>query len=417
MARDLSCITKINEGRWEIRIRYVDRLTGLARIYKKRLRGTVDDAVAARDAAKVELRTGQSIDADRPRLGQSLSSYLKPWLKDRATRGKGGRPLSRNTLEKDITVLKCSILSEAGDWIAGAIRRRDVEDLVARWATWSRVVLVRDETTGVVVRDEDGEPLRETALYSAESVNTWLRVMRVYMRWIYETEELGPSPVEDVAGLVDTEARQPKRRKTVLTIKQMQALLAVLRRDYSHYYPIFVLILTTGGARVGEVTALHWDDIDEEQELIHLRHNQTRGNRGDTKMHITEVHALPQSVAEILRAHRRHLIATEHPGVASGIVFPAAIDPGEAVCHGYMQRWTLNGILERACEKADVPRITPHRFRDFVNTRLTARGLHPTIIQALTGHATDAMTVHYSHISPEDKAAHLWPLLEELALK
>ena len=413
MAKDMTCIKPIGDKHWEVRIRMSPG------IFKRRVQGSADDAVAIRDWARVEIREGRDPRGREPgdpvpSTCPSLTSYLKPFLRARATKGKG-RAVKPSTLKKDASALVHQILPEAGDWTPGEIRRRDIEDLIARWSTWERDVPKREN--GKIVKDSEGNTVYVSELYSVEYVNTWLRVLRVYLRWVYDLEELGRSPAEDVEGLVVTAKRKPKRDKTVLTIEQMQTLLGTIRTHYPFYYPLFLLVLATGGSRVGEITALHWDDIDEDQKLIHIRHSQVEGHRDETKTGVEEVHALSDELAEILREHRRQMIADEHPGVATGIVFPAHIDPTVAAHNGYMQRWTLNDVLTKACEKAGVPRITPHRFRDFVDTRLMARGLHPTIVQSITGHSTDRMSVHYSHVSPAEKAAHLWPLLEEVRPK
>ncbi|MCR4892637.1 MAG: site-specific integrase [Lachnospiraceae bacterium] len=66
---------------------------------------------------------------------------------------------------------------------------------------------------------------------------------------------------------MDTEKRH------ALTVDQQKLFLTYLKthRQYSHWYPIFAVMLGTG-MRVGEATGLHWCDIDLEAGEIDVNH-------------------------------------------------------------------------------------------------------------------------------------------------
>lgn len=396
MAKDTTCIKKLDDRHYEIRMRYRDPLTDRSKIYKRRVRGRLDEAVRIRDEARVAFREGRHPD-EKP-TGRRLRHYLQSYWRSMLTRGQRGKAVSKNTVDRHRRALDNHVLPYAGDWIVGQIRRRDVEELVETWTQ---------------VKKSNGKP------YAQTTINTWLKVLRQLTRHAYTLEELGRSPVEDVQPLAVTETTNSR---TCLTVGEAKSLLEVLRTkkdkgdrlEYIFYYPMVLLGLTTG-ARHSALSALHWEDVDFSRELVRLHHSQNKGIRKvGTKTGKRKTFPLLPELARALQEHRTRLIATEHPAVASGIVFPARIDPGKATHNGYMQRWTLRGVLKKSCADAEVPRITPHDFRAFFNTRLLAAGVHPELVRAMTGHTTEAMTEHYAHIEPADKVTHLAPLMASL---
>lgn len=387
MARDMTCIRKLAANHWEIRMRYTDPLTNTGKIYKKRLHGSADDAIALRDKARVAFRDGRH--PDERETARQLRHYVKSYLKSMLTRGQKGKAVSINTAERHQRALDNHVLPAAGDWVMGAVRRRHVEELLEDWSQ---------------KKNKSGER------YAPSTVNTWLKVMRQFMRHVYALEELGPSPVEDVTPLALTHT---KNERTCLTVEEAALLLKTLAGEdrWAHYYPMVLLGLSTG-ARHSELSALHWDDIDTDRKVIRLHHSQNKGRRkAGTKTNKRKTFPLLPEIEAALTEHRQRMIAEQHPALATGIVFPARVRPENAKHGCYMQRWTLRGVLEKVCEVAEVPRITPHDFRVFLDTRLLVAGVHPELVRAMTGHDTEAMTEHYAHVSPEDKAIHLVPLM------
>ncbi|RAL22424.1 hypothetical protein DL240_11290 [Lujinxingia litoralis] len=61
-----------------------------------------------------------------------------------------------------------------------------------------------------------------------------------------------------------------------------------------------------------------------------------------------------------------------------------------------------------------MPRITPHDMRRTFNTLMLEAGVEKHVLQAMTGHSTDEMTIHYSHISLDYKSGALNRMIEHL---
>jgi integrase len=107
-------------------------------------------------------------------------------------------------------------------------------------------------------------------------------------------------------------------------------------------------------------------------------------------------------MAEALRAHR-----VKHQGFT--LVFPAKLRDGatatDAANHGYSQPSALQKPLKAACARAKIKKpVSPHWLRHTWNNLLRQTADRETQ-QALVGHSTEEMSIHYSHVSLGEKRA------------
>lgn len=305
-----------------------------------------------------------------------MEDFTDSFVTMRTTRqGSGGKPLARTTREKDYHTLKNHILPDIGGWVLAEIQTRDIEELIDSWAS---------------KRKPTGEK------YKPSSINTWIRVLVVYLKHAYRMSGLDRSPVMDIKTLPE-----PKADRVALTTTQLSKLLAVLKADYPQWYAMAFVGFATG-ARFSEISALHWDDIDEDKKIMTLGHSQYRGTRKALNKVGRSVQVpLVEELAEVLRWHRLRLIKEEHPGLSTPIVFPART---VGVQKGYISMTGLRGAITAAAKQAGVPDCGIHGMRrTFVSIWLTL-GHSAMAIQAFTAHSSDATTLHYSHISMDDRA-------------
>lgn len=387
-------ITKIEKDKWRIRFKYTDPLTKHQRIYKETFYGTLQEVRARRDEAKAAARSGAM--AHRSEMKQKLRDFELSFLKMRASReGKNGRPLRRATKEKDIHLLSKHIIPDMGDWVISEIRLHHLEELVEYWTT--KPYTRRD---GTIVKGK---------FYKASTINTWLRVMTTYLKHCYRMAGIDDCPADALRKLPEHH-----EDKTALTAPQASALLAYLAEAYPQWHA-FVLISLLTGARFSEVSALHWEDVDEDQGILRMEHSQYRGTRRKGNKANRHVHTplLPE-IAEALRRWRIKMIAESHPAVSSGIVFPAHVDPCDAVQNGYRTPAELRRVLGRACEALGLPRITAHRMRNTFISLMFEAGVSLELIQAFTAQSVDRTTYHYAHISMEARATATGALAQKI---
>jgi integrase len=107
---------------------------------------------------------------------------------------------------------------------------------------------------------------------------------------------------------------------------------------------------------------------------------------------------LVPELAAVLRAHRARLVAEQHPGLKEGWIFSEA--DGTLLRKNYLRR-PLERVLKRVGIKR---RFTVHGFRRTFNN--IARQVAGEIVtRSITGHVTQAMTEHYSHVGSAEKLA------------
>lgn len=175
--------------------------------------------------------------------------------------------------------------------------------------------------------------------------------------------------------------------------KFLDAVQAGQRPDT--YYPLFVAAIFTG-ARIGELLALQWGDVHEDHIVI--RRSWSR-------------HAVDQEEAPKTRAGERTIPISAFVRKALG----KRGEPHELVFHG--QRGTrirpenVRKSLRHFATKAEIPPIKVHELRRTYATTLARLGHHPSVIQALLGHATPtlALTVYTDVLEEQRQAARLEP--------
>lgn len=341
-----------------LRVKVTDPRTGKSRQRERVIEGLASASAAA--ARREELRQELLQSAHVESLRMRLRDYARSWL-----RGKR-RSLKISTLERYATALDLHILPMLGEYFVDAISPRDV-------LAW------RDRQKG-----------------KASTINTRLRVLKTLLADAERDLDLSRSPAARISALTEKPAHTDDE-PNLLSADQLRALLDAAKRVVPDYAIIFQTMALTG-MRTGEVLALDWTDIDEDNGLIRVRRSHHRKRVGTTKTGKSRTVALPPELQDALREHRRKLIADQAAGVDSGWCFPSAT--GELRHHS-----TIRKPLQQACAEAGIEiRFTPHGFRRTFNN-LLRQVTTGTVQRSLTGHSTERMSEHYSHVSMEEKKA------------
>lgn len=130
-----------------------------------------------------------------------------------------------------------------------------------------------------------------------------------------------------------------------------------------------ILVAVTTGLRRAELSALGWQDVDEESACLTVRHGKGGKRR---------VVYLPDVTMSALRRIRR----------AHGPVFASA--------RGRLGVTGVWYVLRQAARRAQVvPSVTPHDFRRTFASLLLDRGVDLATVQVLMGHANPLTTSKY----------------------
>ena len=182
-----------------------------------------------------------------------------------------------------------------------------------------------------------------------------------------------------------------KRDYRVLTKDEAKQLLAVARDHWLE--PVLILAITTG-MRLGEILALHWEDIDFEHKVLVVRHTvayvkgvgMQEGTPKTSKSHAAI--ALPGITLSALAQHR-----ATHPALPSALIF--CRPNGD-----YYTQSTVRFCFNRLLEQAGLPHIRFHDLRHSAATFLLGMGVPMKIVQDILRHSNISMTADtYSHVS------------------
>lgn len=144
-------------------------------------------------------------------------------------------------------------------------------------------------------------------------------------------------------------------------------------------WPRLVLVLLFGtGARIGEIAALRWRDIDLEAATLHVR--------GKTGSRVVPLH---RQVLEVLETW-----GAGEPDAGLFGVSPKYVTAKFGAHH-----------LPRACDAAGVRRFTPKDVRSGAVDALYRPGLDPAAAGAILGHSPVVALQYYRRVTLDDRRA------------
>jgi integrase len=201
----------------------------------------------------------------------------------------------------------------------------------------------------------------------------------------------------------DDRPRRTERKPVhVWSDEEIAALIAAAEAIYKQpasrydYSPLLTLACFTG-LRLGELLGLQWQDVDLHEGVLHVRRQYTRlGEYGPPKTEAALRRLpLPADMVAFLQAHRRSQL--------EGKVVPLDFDTrpvfaargGRPLTH---RNATRRGF-ENAAARAGIADVTFHSMRHAFASRMINRGTSSTVLAALMGHESSAITEQtYIHL-------------------
>jgi integrase len=196
-------------------------------------------------------------------------------------------------------------------------------------------------------------------------------------------EGLRVNPVRDVSSLEAHGGREAR----ALTIDEIHQWLAIL--DGSEFarrkdLPDLARFLLGTGCRLGEAVGVHWEDVDFERQLVHVRRTVLRvpgqgviAKRPKSKAGQRSLR-MPLWLVAVLRERRRGALP-DSP------VFPDSFG-------GYRDRNNIEKDFRKVRTGTQFEWVVPHTYRKTVATLLDAGGLSARIIADQLGHSRISMT-------------------------
>ena len=375
-------IKKLDANKYQIRFSYIDDLTGKRRRVRRRIDGTLQDAIAYRDQLRVEAHQGDLGRSDSRSKSDTLREMKDDWVRSRSSESRRRKAaVASSTHQKDMSVLEKHIMPGVGEWVPSGIQLHHLEDLTDAWAS---------------KRKRGGGGTGD--LYSPVTVNNWIKVAKVFMGFCFRRVGRSTAILDDWQKLPTSDQG---KKGHALTPPQAKALLDEQLRDDRYWYTLVYMLLATG-QRFGSVTALEWDDVTDDWLIFATSHYKGDVKDGNKSGKVVRLPMTPD-VKAVLEAHRQRMFAKQRAGVGTGLVFPAQVtDPDAAANNGYLEASSLGKVMAAACSDAGIPRTTPHDLRRTFNTWAAER-VSGTVLRSITAHSSAGMTDHYYHGSREAK--------------
>ena len=362
---EIKNIKRLDDNKFEIRFSYIDQLTGKRRRIRRRIEGTVADAIGRRDQLKQHAKNGElemSWPSDKP-LNEWVDEYVEH------KRVKGLRASSVSEIE---TALGRVMKTDAADWRPEHVEAHHVDQ-------WTDDRLRQSDLSPATISKRQGY-LKRLIKFARKRLGLGVGFLR---------------DVESVQG-------STKRRGNALTPEQARAFLSEMRQRYPHHYALSFILLATG-QRWGAVTALRWCDMNNDWLVFnrtHYRGEIDTGSKTGKTIRVPKTDA----ISEVLEWHHQWMLENQHPNIdhPDGLVFPTSTPATESTTNGYRTSTDIQYAFRTVCKQAEIPRITPHDLRRTFNTWASEK-VSGTIVRSLTGHSSAGMTDHYYHGSKEAK--------------
>jgi integrase len=366
-------IRQLGPGLFELRTqtRYPgsDKRRAIRRIVEA---ATVRDAIDSLEKLREELlQQGVSETPAQP-TRQTLTDYARSWLEQKKLQG-----MKPSTLARYLDALEHAILPALGSKYVDEIDRLDIKS----WLSWA-------------ARSHD----KRGRTRSPATANAWLRILKSLVRDAVADFELERDPTMRVKALASQPQRVTDEEPNSLTADELRRFLEAAAKERPEVYAICILGFFTG-MRFGEIAALQWNDIREDEGLVLVRRSVWRNHVTTTKTGTKRSAALHPIILEVIKAHRTSLVARKLPVMGTAWVFPS----GTGRCHraSYLKR-----PFERVLKAAKIEKhFSPHGMRRTFNNLMRQAQVDRTLLHSMIGHSSDKMTELYSHVDRDEKLA------------
>ncbi len=330
-----------------------------------------EDAVVLQAA----LRRGDEVAAFRP-TRERLRDYVARWLREIRSR------LAESTIER-YTVALGHVSAAFGQCYVDALSVREIREWVIGMSVSA----------------------------SAPTVNGRLRVLRQALEPLVDDGIIASNPARKVRAL--PEGRTKGKRGAALTAVELRKLVDTTREltggGIAEDVARMILVLAFSGVRRSECLALKWSDwVDGElriERAVWKRMEKT------TKTDDPRRVAVVGPLVAVLSDQKAWLVAREHPGLDSGLIFPAR--PQSALASVTRRNvdevsWfrtssVFDKPLARVVKAAGVTPISAHSFRRTWENMLRQAGVDGLVRRSMAGWRTDEAQAIYATVDRRER--------------
>lgn len=231
--------------------------------------------------------------------------------------------------------------------------------------------------------------------YSPNTLNDWLSIARVIWKAATHKFQLARNPMDGIADFAtDRHRTYTKEEPNALTLDEVGEWLARFKTTFPQFYAMVFLGLVLGH-RPSTLRPLRRKgphaDLNLRTGQLLVRRSNTESDEVEdfTKTDKDQDITLPREVLDVLRWHIETQMVTWQMR-ESDLLFPTRDG-------GFRSRSCLDKPFAEVTAACGIDkRITPRALRRTFQDLSRAAKVEGVVAKAISGHATDAMRIHYS---------------------
>ena len=254
--------------------------------------------------------------------------------------------------------------------------------------------------------------LRMVKHYAPASVNGYLRVLRVLFDDPLADGIIPRNPARLVRSL--PEGRTKGKRGTSLSLDEFRRVLEAIpelvrAEKISAVTGRMIITLAWTGMRRGELLELRWSDMVEGELRVErsVYRRVARPTKTDDPRRVT----ISAPLEQVLQEQRSFLLRSQHPGLSSGLIYPAtpknalagATRRGVDELSWYHSPSALDAPLRKVVTAAEVPPISCQSFRRTFENLQRRAGVDQLVRRAVSGWRTETAQGIYATVAREER--------------
>ena len=240
----------------------------------------------------------------------------------------------------------------------------------------------------------------------ASSVNAIIIQLKDMLNSAVADDIITKNPAANIKAAKSETEKATETYHRALTETEQKMFIEEAKEEW--LYELIAIMLCTG-LRVGEATALRWNDIDYTNNVIHVTKTVTRTAAGSytegTPKSKTGIRDIPMNdiIKDILKSQK----------VKQTALLGNVLQISQRVFIGISGTMVYNAVVNSAITRTinrleakghKIEHFSAHALRDTFATRYIEKGGTPQTLKTILGHSSLAMTMDiYAHVLPNTK--------------
>jgi integrase len=217
--------------------------------------------------------------------------------------------------------------------------------------------------------------------------------MLAMLHKLFEDARLSRPPVlkENPTDGIPYLEEKPTRKVAELTEEQTELFIRQMELERGLLWGTLSETLAGTGARIGNVLALPWEDVDFERNRIRIRRMLDRATGEVVDRTKGQGEGGGYTIPMLPRLRGKLLAWKKETRFRKPADFIFTMDGKPFTYDSVTQR------MERTVRRAKLPKITPHAFRHWLATQMKNAGFTLAERKEMLGHESESMTERYTH--------------------